>query len=152
MVSAATLQPGDRDSPLIEVSAGLIFRNTRLLIAQRHPNSHLGGLWEFPGGKREGEETFEAALVRELREELGVSVSVGEQIETVEHAYPEKRVSIRFFKCRLEEGEPRALDCHNIKWITRSELGAQPFPAADAHLLQRLASEDRLWIDDSARH
>ena len=134
----------------VEVAAGLIFRGTRLLIAQRRPNAHLGGLWEFPGGKREAEETFEAALIRELREELGVSVSVGELIETVDHAYPDKVVRICFFLCRLEEGEPQALDCHNIKWIDRTELSRQAFPAADAHLLKRLCAEDRFWSDGSA--
>ncbi|MEI9864057.1 MAG: NUDIX domain-containing protein [Limisphaerales bacterium] len=63
---------------IIEVSAALIFRDGKLLIAQRHANSHLGGLWEFPGGKRESGETFEQCLVREIREELDVEISVGE--------------------------------------------------------------------------
>jgi mutator protein MutT len=73
----------------IEVSAGLVFRNGKLLITQRYTDAHLGGLWEFPGGKRECDETFEACLTRELREELGIDVRVGELVETIEHAYPE---------------------------------------------------------------
>ncbi|MCU0787393.1 MAG: 8-oxo-dGTP diphosphatase MutT [Verrucomicrobia bacterium] len=137
--------PQSPDTPIIDVAAGLLFRNGRLLIAQRHPDSHLGGLWEFPGGKREPGETFEAALARELREELAVSVSVGERIETIEHDYPDKRVRICFFRCHLEQGEPRAVDCHDLRWIRRDELNRQPFPAADASLLDRLAAEDGLW-------
>ena len=133
------------DLPSIDVAAGLIFRDGRLLIAQRHPDSHLGGLWEFPGGKREPNETFEAALVRELQEELGVTVAVQGLIETVEHDYPGKRVRIRFFTCRILAGEPRAVDCHTFKWIRRSALHEQPFPEADRHLLDRLTREDHLW-------
>jgi len=71
---------------------------------------------------------------------------VGVLIETVEHAYPEKRVRICFFKCHLDQGEPRALDCHDLKWIRRDELNQQPFPAADASLLARLATEEALWL------
>ena len=66
------------NSKSIEVAAALVFRNGKLLIAQRHAKAHLGGLWEFPGGKRHAEETFEECLVREIREELGVEISVGE--------------------------------------------------------------------------
>ena len=130
----------------VEVAAGVVFRNGELLITQRYPDSHLGGLWEFPGGKREPGETFESALVRELREELGVKVSVGALIETVEHTYPEKTVRVQFHHCRIREGEPRALGCHAIKWIRRTELCDHRFPEADSHLLQLLAREDRFWL------
>ena len=84
----------------IDVSAGLIFREGKLLITQRHVDSHLGGLWEFPGGKRERDESFEACLVRELREELGIEVTVGELVESLTHAYPEKPVHLRFYRCQ----------------------------------------------------
>ena len=66
--------------PAIDVAAALVFRDGKLLITQRHPDAHLGGLWEFPGGKREPNETFEACLIRELREELGIEVSVSELV------------------------------------------------------------------------
>lgn len=132
----------------IEVAAGLIFHNRQLLIAQRYADSHLGGLWEFPGGKREADETYETALVRELREELGVTVAVGELIECVEHAYPDKTVRIKFFKCQLQEGQPAALGCHDLKWIQRGQLREQLFPEADAQLLKRLAREDQLWMSE----
>src|SRR5437588_4850713 len=94
-----------------DVAAALVFRDGKLLITQRHADVHLGGLWEFPGGKREGDETFEACLVREIREELGVEITVGGLFDEVVHAYPEKTVRLKFFVCRLMAGEPRALGC-----------------------------------------
>jgi mutator protein MutT len=122
----------------IEVSAALIFHDGRLLITQRHVGSHLGGLWEFPGGKREAGETFEACLVREIREELGVEIAVGELFEEVRHDYPEKSVHLKFFLCKLIAGEPQALDCAAVKWIDVAGLTAHEFPAADERLLEKL--------------
>jgi mutator protein MutT len=120
------------------VAAGLIFRAGKLLITQRHADAHLGGLWEFPGGKREAGETFEDCLVRELREELGVVVAVGELIEEFTHAYAEKMVFLKFFSCRLVAGEPRPLGCAGLKWVNHQGLARHKFPAADAKLLERL--------------
>lgn len=122
----------------IEVSAALIFRDGELLIAQRHADSHLGGLWEFPGGKREPNETFEQCLAREIREELGVEIAVGELFEEIAHAYPEKTVRLKFFLCELASGEPQTLGCAAFKWVKKQELADYKFPAADARLLQKL--------------
>lgn len=130
---------------VIDVSAGLIFRNGTLLITQRHASDHLGGLWEFPGGKREPGESFEQCLVRELEEELGIRVEVGAELEDVTHAYPEKRVRLKFFKCRLLSGEPRPLGCSQLRWVAPAELERYDFPEADARLLLRLASDAGLW-------
>jgi mutator protein MutT len=129
----------------IEVSAGLVFRSGLLLITQRHTDAHLGGLWEFPGGKREPGETFEQCLQRELREELGVEVAVGELLDTITHAYPERTVLLKFFLCRLPQGEPRPLDCAAVKWVDRVGLDAHDFPAADAALLGKLKATVSLW-------
>ncbi|HZI31879.1 MAG TPA: 8-oxo-dGTP diphosphatase MutT [Candidatus Binatia bacterium] len=124
----------------IEVSAALIFRAGKLLITRRHTNSHLGGLWEFPGGKREPGETFETCLVREIREELGVEISVDELFEEIAHTYPEKSVHLKFFVCKLVVGEPQPLDCAAVRWVSREELAGFEFPAADARLLARLGA------------
>jgi mutator protein MutT len=132
-------------SKVIDVAAGLVFRNGKLLITQRRPGDHLGGLWEFPGGKVEPGETFEHCLVRELREELGIEVSVGEQIEEITHSYPEKTVRLRFFLCTLLAGEAHPIHCHALAWITRGELTRYEFPSADARLLTRLVSQTDLW-------
>lgn len=123
----------------IDVSAALIFHNGRLLITRRHADSHLGGLWEFPGGKLEAGETFEQCLVREIREELGIEIGVGELFEEITHAYEEKTVRLKFFICELIRGEPKALGCAAFEWIRKNELANYKFPAADAQLLKKLA-------------
>ena len=129
----------------IEVAAGLVFRGGKLLITQRYADAHLGGLWEFPGGKRETGETFEESLARELQEELGIEVEVRECLETVTHAYPEKTVHLRFFHCRWKSREPRLLGCAAFKWITISDLEDHEFPAADTRLIERLRNSPELW-------
>jgi mutator protein MutT len=126
------------DKKQIEVSAALIFENGKLLITQRLANAHLGGLWEFPGGKREANETFEQCLVREIREELGMEISVGKLFEEITHAYPGKTVHLKFFICQSLRGEPQTLGCAAFKWIKKSELVDYEFPAADAQLLEKL--------------
>jgi len=126
------------DKKAIEVSAALIFRDGKLLIAQRHAKAHLGGLWEFPGGKREPGETFEECLVREIREELGVEISVEKLFEELTHVYPEKSVHLKFFICKLVSGEPQPFGCAAFKWIGKSESSDFEFPAADARLLEKL--------------
>jgi 8-oxo-dGTP diphosphatase len=125
---------------IVDVSAALIFHDGKLLITQRHANSHLGGLWEFPGGKREANETFEECLAREIREELGMKIAVGELFEEITHAYEVKSVHLKFFICEWIGGGPEALGCAAFKWIRKSELGAYSFPAADARLLEKLAA------------
>jgi len=130
---------------MIEVAAGLVFRDQRLLITQRRANDHLGGLWEFPGGKREPAETFEVCLQRELREELGIEVAVGALVSSLTHAYPEKIVHLRFYRCTWLRHEPQALECQAVAWVTARELAAYAFPAADARLLEQLKTNPALW-------
>ena len=129
---------------IVEVAAGLIFREGRLLITKRHADAHLGGLWEFPGGKRKPDETFQHCLVRELMEELGVQVRVGELFDQVTHDYPEKTVNLKFFVCAIDGGDPAALDCAAFKWISETDLGKHEFPPADERLLKKLSGSE-LW-------
>jgi len=130
----------------IEVAAGLIFRDKKILITQRMPDAHCGGLWEFPGGKRELGETFEQCLARELREELGIEVQVGELFETLHHDYPEKSVHLNFYFCQWKQNEPRPLHCHDLAWVTLPDLARYDFPAADARLLEKLRQAKMPWI------
>lgn len=129
----------------IEVAAGLVFREGKVLITQRPADGHLGGLWEFPGGKREANESFEECLRRELMEELGIEVEVGELIEQITHDYPDKTVDLRFFRCMWKHHEPRALGCPAFRWVSVEELIAQEFPAADQRLLDKLRVTPALW-------
>ena len=142
-----TLPPSSTPaSQVLDVAAGLIFRDRKLLITQRQAGSHLGGLWEFPGGKREAGETFEACLRRELLEELGIEVEVGPCFETITHEYPEKSVRLKFFHCAWRRREPQTLGCAAFRWVCLDELGGFKFPAADARLLERLRVSPQIWL------
>jgi 8-oxo-dGTP diphosphatase len=121
----------------IRVVAAVIERDSRILITRRRAGAHLGGLWEFPGGKAESGESLEQALRREIREELGVDISVEAPIDTVTWQYPDKRVSIAFFRCVAHE-EPRPLEGQEMLWASRGDLGSYEFPPADAELIARL--------------
>lgn len=144
--SESTAKEGSvRPPAVIEVAAGLVFRGGKLLIALRHDDAHLGGLWEFPGGKREPGESFQDCLERELREELGIEVEVGALLESLTHQYPERTVHLRFYLCQWKAHEPQALGCAAFEWVQRPELSRYSFPAADERLLKRLETEVELW-------
>lgn len=136
---------GPAPRPVVEVAAGLILREGRLLLAQRPEGTHLAGLWEFPGGKREPGETWEACLRRELREELGIEAEVDDCVFEQSHDYPSRRVILRFFRCRIRGGEPTGLEGQRLAWVTASEMGAYTFLPADAGLVRRLSREPAMW-------
>lgn len=124
--------------PHHEVAVGAIWRGGELLIARRPAEGLLGGLWEFPGGKREEGESLEDCLRREIREELGVQVVVGERFATVRHAYTHFRVTLHAFHCRHLSGDPRALGCAAWRWVTPVELDAYPMPGTNRKILESL--------------
>ena len=123
---------------VIEVAAGLIRREGRYLIARRKEGVHLGGFWEFPGGKREAGETLEECLHRELWEELNVRIDVPLPFQIVHHEYPEKTVELHFFRCRIESGEAVAQDCAELRWVYPHEMAAFEFPSADQAIIVAL--------------
>jgi mutator protein MutT len=123
---------------IVVVAAAIIARHGRYLIARRKPDAHLGGFWEFPGGKCEGGESLEACLARELREELDVTISQPVPFQTVHHSYPEKTVELHFFRCSIESGEARARDCAEIRWVDPKDFRHYRFPPADAGILLAL--------------
>ena len=122
---------------IIVVVAAIVEREGRFLVARRLKGTHLAGLWEFPGGKVEPDESHEASLQRELLEELGVNATIGEEIVVTEHAYPERTVRLHFRKCRIE-GEPRPLLGQELRWVTRRELKTLDLPEADTELVEVL--------------
>jgi A/G-specific adenine glycosylase len=115
-----------RKAPHRQVTAAVIRRKGRVLIARRPEGKLLGGLWEFPGGKRERSESLEACLRRELREELGIAVRVGRAVSAVDHAYSHFRVTVHVFECAIRRGEPRAIESDEIRWVRPQKLGAFP--------------------------
>lgn len=117
--------------------ACIIEREGRFLITQRKKESHLGHLWEFPGGKIEAGESPQDCAVRECREEIGIEVRAGEVIEEVKHRYPEIEVHLYFMKCEWVAGEPRPLDCADLAWATPEEFSRYRFPEADRGIIER---------------
>jgi mutator protein MutT len=126
----------------IVVVAAVIEREDRLLVTRRLRDTHLAGTWEFPGGKCEPGESHEACLARELREELDVGATVGEEILVTEHAYPDRVVRLHFRRCAIDR-EPRPMLKQDMRWVRRGDLGALEFPEADRELVERLASARR---------
>jgi mutator protein MutT len=123
---------------MITVVAAVIGRDGKILITRRLDSAHLPGLWEFPGGKVEPGETLKAALMREIREELGLNVIVFDQCLSIEHEYPRKSVSLHFFNCAIVSGEPRSIQVADLCWVTPPELTSYPFPEADREIILHL--------------
>jgi 8-oxo-dGTP diphosphatase len=123
----------------IEVAAALIRdARGRFLITQRRRGSHLEGLWEFPGGKLEANETPEACLRRELTEELAATFAVGPRRETVRWEYPDRTVILHFYDCRLEAGAIEPRESQLMAWVEPERLADYEFPPADRELIARL--------------
>ena len=124
---------------VVEVVAALIRDDAgRYLITRRREGTHLAGLWEFPGGKREAGESLEQSLVRELREELGAEFEVTALVETVRWPYPGKTVVLHFFGCQHLEGAIEPLEGQLMEWVAPMALRQYQFPPADEALITRL--------------
>lgn len=122
----------------VDVAAGIVLRGDRVLVARRRAGSHVGGLWEFPGGKIESGETPADALRRELAEELVVRVRVGPLWGTLRHRYPERDVRLHFLFAWIAQGEPRAAAADELRWATPAELAEMHFPDADRPVVTAL--------------
>ncbi len=126
-------------TPHFDVTAAVIRRDDgRLLIAQRPADGMLGGLWEFPGGKREPGETLPDCLRREIQEELGIEIEVGAQIGTVRHAYTHLRITLYAFACTYLGGEPQKIGCADWTWTTLDDLDRYAFPVTDQKIIAML--------------
>ena len=126
---------------ITEVVAALIWDKDKFMICQRPAHKARGLLWEFVGGKVEPGETKEQALIRECREELAVTLSVGDVFMDVVHEYPDLTVHLTLFNATIAEGEPRKLEHNDIKWITPSEIPNYDFCPADEEILARIIEE-----------
>ncbi|MGI5865537.1 MAG: 8-oxo-dGTP diphosphatase MutT [Myxococcales bacterium] len=122
----------------ITVVGAMIERDGKYLITQRKPTATLPLLWEFPGGRVEPGETDAQALARELKEEMHISVEVGEQAMHVQHAYPDYDIDFRVYRCRLVGGEIRHIKVHDHRWVAAEELDEYEFPSADQKTLEQL--------------
>ena len=136
-----TPPPAEAARPVVLVAAAaLVDRDNRVLIAQRPAGKALAGLWEFPGGKVQAGETPEAALVRELREELGIEVCEPclAPFTFASHAYPAFHLLMPLYLCRQWEGDMTPAEGQAIKWVRASRLPDYPMPPADLPLISML--------------
>ena len=123
---------------MTDVVAALIWEGDRFLACQRPENKARGLLWEFVGGKVEAGESKHDALIRECREELDVTVAPGEIFMEVIHEYPDLTVRLTLFNATIAEGTPKALEHHDIRWITVQEIDGLEFCPADEEILKKL--------------
>lgn len=126
-------------TPHYDVTAGIIRKNGRALIAQRPTDKLLGGLWEFPGGKVKAGESLPDCLRREIREELGIEIEVGEQAMTLKHAFTHFKITLHVFEARWVKGQARAIEAADFKWARLAELAAYPMGKTDRQIAAAIA-------------
>ena len=115
----------------------------QILIDRRKPNGLLGGLWEFPGGKVELGETIPDCIQREIQEELGIEIEVGDRLIIIDHTYSHFHVTLNVHHCKHLSGEPQAIECDEIRWVELADLDSYPFPKANLQIIEAL----RQWRD-----
>ena len=140
--------------PVINVTAAVIFNPTgdQILISRRLATQHQGGKWEFPGGKIESDETSKTALIRELQEELGITVVVGRQLKNIKHHYSDKSVSLDFWRVDHFSSQPEGREGQEIRWVNIGELTHYTFPEANKPVVSSLLLPDRLLITPDTIH
>ena len=130
--------------PHKKIGVGVIHNDFgRILIDKRLDSGEMAGWWEFPGGKVEPNETIENCIKREIEEELGIEVSVGERLTTIEHKYPKFQVTLFVHYCRYIGGTPETIECEEIRWVTLSEIDKYTFPEANYEIITLLKSSAR---------
>lgn len=115
----------------------------QVLIDRRKDEGLLGGLWEFPGGKLEGDETVQACIRREIQEELGIEIEVGDHLITIDHAYTHFRITLNVHYCRHLSGTPQPLESQEVRWVALAALRDYPFPKANGKIIDALLGGDR---------
>lgn len=125
-------------TPHYVVVAAAVYKRGRVLLGRRPPGAMLGGLWEFPGGKVQPGETHARALARELQEEVGIGVEIGERIAAVNHAYSHFRITLHVYRCSHTSGQPHAKYHTQLKWVLPSQFDRYAFPAANKKVFPSL--------------
>ncbi|HEY8509090.1 MAG TPA: 8-oxo-dGTP diphosphatase MutT [Steroidobacteraceae bacterium] len=124
--------------PLVRVVAAALYREGRVLIAERPAGKHMAGRWEFPGGKMGAEESEHDALKRELREELGIEVQAARWLMTLAHEYEDRRVELSMWVVERYTGDPQSLDGQRLKWVAPEELSREDILEADRPFVEKL--------------
>lgn len=139
-VTALPKKTATKKLPHYDVAAAIIRKRGRILITQRPASGMLGGLWEFPGGKKETGESLEAAAKREIREELGIDIEVGNLFLSVKHSFTHFKITLHSFDCRHTGGRIRKLGVADFRWVKPGELKNFAFPKADRVIIEKLLS------------
>jgi mutator protein MutT len=124
---------------IVRAAIAVIERGGRYLISRRRAGDHLGGYWEFPGGKRRAGESWEQCIRREVREELGVTIRPLRRLSPLRFRYPDRTVRLEVFRCELVDGTPQPLGCAAVRWAGASQLRRLRFPPADRPLTRWLS-------------
>ncbi len=133
------VRPMSKPLPFEVIGVGVVLNPLgKVVIDQRKNEGPLGGLWEFPGGKQEKGETIKSTILREIKEELGITVSVEDELITFDHSYTHKRLRFVVHICNFLGGEPRPLASQEVRWVLIEELSNYPFPAANAKIISTL--------------
>lgn len=133
--------PRRKRLPVIPCGVAIIRRGGEFLIAQRNCDDTFGSFWEFPGGKKNRDESFEECVVRETKEELGIDIAVERKFMEIRRVYHEKMIWLNFYLCSHLGGDPKPIDCQNVRWTEGSELKGFKFPPANERVIDRLLKE-----------
>jgi 8-oxo-dGTP diphosphatase len=125
--------------PYKQIGVAVIWNDrSQILIDKRKPTGAMGGLWEFPGGKIEPGETVAECIVREIREELGIEIGVGEHLISIDHTYPNFSLTLIVHNCHHLSGIPQPIECDEVKWVNVSELDNYQFPEANIQIIETI--------------
>lgn len=130
--------PRAKKIPQYTIAVGVVLKGDKVLIDKRKSDGMLGGLWEFPGGKKQKGETLKQSVVREVREEVGIDVRVGRRLAIVRHAYSHFKIVLHAYVCEHQAGTPAPLGCEAVKWVPLKQLSRYAFPAANQRLIIQL--------------
>ena len=134
--------------PELVIGIGVVINSSdEILIAQRLQNQSMGGMWEFPGGKQEKNELIERTIAREIKEEIGIDVHIGDKLIAFDHAYTHKKFHFIVHICKIISGEPRPIQSQQLKWVELVDLIQYPFPAANSRIIAKL-NEYVTHLDD----
>ena len=124
--------------PHYTIVVGVVYKDGKILIDKRKQNALLGGLWEFPGGKKRKNESFKNAVAREVKEETGIETEVGKRLCIVKHTYSHFKITLHAYMCDYTSGTAKPLACDAVKWITPKDLKKHAFPAANLKIFPKI--------------
>lgn len=132
----------------MDVAIAVVVQEKQVLICKRPAKAHLGGFWEFPGGKQEPGESIQQCVARELREELDIQTDILAALPIIEHDYPDRQVRLHPFLCAFKGGEPKPIGCEEVRWVSYTDLGQFTFPPANdvliAQVVEHLSGDSKL--------